>query len=202
MMAVDAWSTLREGLNLTVSYCGVIVQVLGFCLYVWTLNTFDDIYSVLPLLLIALTGILIYPAWCIEEGRREARKEREREKLEAWWDRARERRRRRRPPISYQAFNNPKDSGDEEEWYQRNQEHERTENSQAYQTAKKAFILWRHVQRERGFEGPFRTTPLSMLELQGEKGLEEFLRFAQDKHGNCKCGWDAGNLYETTYWNL
>ena len=117
MMAVDALSTIREGLDTLSSYRGVISQVLGACLYVWTLNTFDDIYSVIPLLLISLTGVIIYPAWCIEEGRREAQRVRDREKLEAWWDRARERRRKRRPPISYRAFNNPEDSGDEEEWY-------------------------------------------------------------------------------------
>ena len=203
-MAVDAGciSALRRGLDTLIAYHGGILQVAGFWLYVWTVRSSDDIYPVIPQLLVALSLILFYPLWRIEEGKRLAKAEREKERLEAWWDNARERRRKRRPPISYQAFNNPEDSGEEEEWYRRDEEHGKVARSKAYQKAKQAFIIWRHFQREKGKPGPYRTTPLSMLEMQRESGIDEFLRYMGNKHGDCKCGWDAGNLRETTYWNL
>ena len=203
-MAVDAGftSAIRGGINTLITYHAGILQVAGLCLYVWTVKTSTDFYPVIPQILVAISLILLYPLWRIEEGKRLAEAEREREKLEAWWDNARERRRKRRPPISYRAFNNPEDSGEEDEDYRRDEEHGKVARTKAYQTAKKAFIVWRHNKREKGFPGPFRNTPLSMLEMQTEAGLEEFLRFVGDKHGDCKCGWDAGNMHETTYWNL
>ena len=203
-MAADAEciSWLRRGIETLQAYHAGILQVAGFCLYVWTLKTSEEIYPVLPQLFVAISLILFYPLWKIEEKKRLDKEEREKERLEIWWDNARERRRRRRPPVSYKEFNNPEDSGEDEDWYQRDKEHGKVARSKAYQTAKKAFIVWRHNQREKGNPGPFRTTPLSMLEMQKESGLEEFLKFVGDKHGDCKCGWDAGNMYETTYWNL
>ena len=201
-MAANVLSTFGRGFSFVISYHAAIVPILGLWLYVWAIDFYGDIYSASPLLLVALTGIVIYPVWCIEEKKKEEERERQREKLERWWDDARERRRKRRPPISYQAFHNPEDSGDEEEWYLRDKEHGKMGRSKAYQSAKKLFIIWRHAQRENGVKGPFRTSPLSMLEQHGEERIEELLKIAGDSHADCKCGWDAGNLRETTYWNL
>jgi hypothetical protein len=157
---------------------------------------------------IALLGVVIvtlltfvYPAWRSAQAEEKLKKD----KKDLWLERARERRRRRRPPISQEAFNNPDDSGEEEDWYKRELEHERLERTDAYKEAREAFIHWRHRERQQGRTGPFRTTPLCFMELMSEEKIGLLARISRQDHKDCDCGWDVEsglNLKEATYWNL